>query len=296
MASKLCLQLFLLLAFVTPHLTSARPLHNHKSSRLLFPKHVQGSRKDDNIEGIHKVKAYLRRYGYLNNKNQNNLNADSFDEDLETAIKSYQKFFKLNVSGVLDKETLQQMSKPRCGVTDHFIVSQGENVEVSGSHYTFFPKNRAWPVEKKHLTYGFIHNYPPEHVAAVLRAFETWADNTKFTFAQAARVQAADILLSFERGDHGDGRPFDGEGGVLAHAFGPIDGRVHFDSDEPWERGPILEQFDVESVALHELGHALGLGHSNIQSAVMWPDMDSGVTKTRLTIDDIEGIRALYGL
>ncbi|KGN52408.1 metalloendoproteinase 2-MMP [Cucumis sativus] len=303
MAAKLCLQLFLLLAFVTPHLTSARPLHNHKSSRLLFPEHLIGSSKNDSIvEGIHKVKAYLQRYGYFSNENENNLSTDAFDDDLESAIKSYQKFSNLKVSGVLDRETLQQMSRPRCGVADNFqsVAQQdGENnnttVQIGGSHFMFFPGKGKWPYRKWHLTYGFVHNYPMKHAAAVVRAFDKWAANSKFTFSLAWRIQTADILLSFERGDHGDGKPFDGEGGILGHAFGPIDGRVHFDADEQWaEIGSLTnENFDFESVALHEIGHALGLGHSIFPSAVMWANMETGVNKTELTIDDIEGVHAL---
>ena len=50
--------------------------------------------------------------------------------------------------------------------------------------------------------------------------------------------------------------------------------------------------FDVETVFLHENGHALGLGHSNVVGAVMEPVYD-GVRRS-LDSDDIAGITFLY--
>lgn len=37
---------------------------------------------------------------------------------MEVAIKTYQTFFDLKVTGKLDADTVKQMSIPRCGVAD----------------------------------------------------------------------------------------------------------------------------------------------------------------------------------
>ena len=50
---------------------------------------------------------------------------------------------------------------------------------------------------------------------------------------------------------------------------------------------------DFYQVALHELGHNLGLEHSNVRSSIMYPYLL--YDNTRLHSDDIAGIQALYG-
>ncbi|KRZ45471.1 Acyl-protein thioesterase 1, partial [Trichinella pseudospiralis] len=106
----------------------------------------------------------------------------------------------------------------------------------------------------------------------------------------------ANIDIAFLQQNHGDGEPFDGQGGILAHAFFPrYGGDVHFDDDEYWTPEP-NSGVDLYAVAAHEIGHSLGLKHSKNRNALMAPFYqtysNSGI---HLHNDDIQALQYLYG-
>jgi len=91
-----------------------------------------------------------------------------------------------------------------------------------------------------------------------------------------------------------------GSGGVLAYCETPISNgwRIRYYESWTWLDGPGTSTSggqDLQSVACHEYGHALGLGHSTSGSATMYPSILSGVNSRSINSDDQNGVRAIYG-
>lgn len=78
-----------------------------------------------------------------------------------------------------------------------------------------------------------------------------------------------------------------GSGGGLA-------GDCHFDEGESWSVNRPATGTDLATVALHELGHGLGLDHSDVTTAVMYAYYEG--ERRELTDDDISGIQSIYGV
>jgi len=89
-------------------------------------------------------------------------------------------------------------------------------------------------------------------------------------------------------------KPFDGPEGILAHADYPQGGRAHFDEDETFTDGT-YSGTNLLWVAVHEFGHSLGLQHTNVRGAIMYPYYTGYVPNMKLHSDDIAGIQYLYG-
>ncbi|KAE8746417.1 matrix metalloproteinase [Frankliniella occidentalis] len=234
---------------------------------------------------------YLSQYGYLSPSVKNPAMSHLMSEEsVSKAISEFQSFVGLNITGNLDTETLKMMSIPRCGVKDKVGVAS----DLRSKRYAL--QGSRWRV--KNLTYK-ISKYPSrlrkrDVDEEIRQAFSLWSDYTDLTFTpkQSGSVH---IEIRFERGEHGDGDPFDGPGGTLAHAYFPVyGGDAHFDDSERWTINS-FSGTNLKQVAAHEFGHSLGLSHSDVRAALMAPFYRGYDPSLSLDEDDIEGIQALYG-
>ncbi|KAF3702446.1 Stromelysin-3 [Channa argus] len=186
----------------------------------------------------------------------------------------------------------------RCGVPDYPTLMQDDLLNYNLKVRTRQQRRRRFALfggrwEKTHITYQILRfpwQMSESKVRSVLQeALSVWSAVTPLTFREVIS-EKADIIIDF------NSLPFDGPGGILAHAFFPRthrEGEVHFDYDEHWTVGNNVGT-DLLHVAAHEFGHVLGLQHSLEPDAVMCP-FYSNSYPLQLSEDDRRGIQYLYG-
>ena len=130
-----------------------------------------------------------------------------------------------------------------------------------------------------------------QYRTVIERAFAAWAAVANITFVEQADSASSDIRI----GNYAiDGVATAGGSSILAETF-------YWGSGAKLQTAEVV--FDVDaysgtklfSIAEHEIGHALGLDHSTLQSAVMYAYLNSQNQAGVLTSDDIGGIQTLYG-
>lgn len=138
---------------------------------------------------------------------------------------------------------------------------------------------------------------------ALLRAMATWS-----------AVTCGSMAVSFVKANHGEEAPIEiravaskwrhGEA-IAAHTDVESDAWtgeirrvvIELDARRPWSDAARVpaDALDLETVLLHELGHAAGLAHSRRTSAVMRAGLKPGHAPRRaLDEDDAAGLCALY--
>ncbi len=246
-----------------------------------------------------------------------------FDLTLEDALAQYQANHGLPVTGELDPATQQLMQQPRCGVPDNYhrptptdrahahdhAAAPSDQAPVPTTDWTdaLDPGAfKAGPTSLPSLELRYAFNTYTGDIGAdfqrqaVVAAMATWSASAPVAWVERG---SPDVTIAFLPLAHGDGSDFTTE---YAHAnypyCDPTYGSfvcdvqvVHFnDQTYKWGAGNGGSIQDIETIALHELGHVLGLDHSSDPQAVMYPTAPMGAVRRKLSADDINGIRTIY--
>lgn len=245
---------------------------------------------------------FLKEKGYLK-QFTSQVGALGTQKQLVDAVKDFQRYAGIAVTGKVDDTTIEWMAKPRCGRAD-----KNDNDALKKRRRRYLAQGTSW--NKLQVTWA-LENSNDDGITdnqvrdTMRKSFSKWQEvsNLKFLELVGEPINTAKIRVRFERGNHGDPYAFDGRGATLAHAFYPhsnegLAGDVHFDDDEIYsiDMNADRNKRKLLWVAVHELGHSIGLEHSELKGAVMYPwyqHFEGG--DFNLTYDDIAGLQSIYG-
>lgn len=112
----------------------------------------------------------------------------------------------------------------------------------------------------------------------------------------AQTVAAAELVVDDSNNDlDGDGTPDIPNGTYPAGTI--LDADIVFNAEVPLDVSGINGTADIQSLALHEIGHCVGMSHSSVRDAVMFPFQSNDVASTRqLKADDVAHVADQYPL
>lgn len=165
-------------------------------------------------------------------------------------------------------------------VSDSFSATASQSIETmklewnqSGAAATFFAPNTATTTNKNFATMDsffdselgiyWIENWYSEVGSSALAV-------TQF-FAARRNVGTANEYMEIVHAD------------------------ILFNADFSFSINGTMGSYDLPSVALHELGHVLGLKHESTTTSIMYPYLGAGVLHRALQAIDKSNISELYG-
>ncbi|XP_047523270.1 matrix metalloproteinase-19-like [Pieris napi] len=229
-----------------------------------------------------KYAGYLIKYGYLRRSSlrRQGGNTNVNDDDFSNALSNFQNYVQIPASGQLDDATKNMMTRDRCQAKDTSVGRRRRRYTTIGN----------WP--KKHLTYK-ITQYSSkisqkEVDSIIFLAFSVWSDPSGITVTKRNGGRT-DMEVRFDsiapRAD--------------AHIYGNTNSRhkttvITLNDAIDWSQDFSTGLPNLFQTASHEVGHALGLGHTEVVGAMMYPVYDLGIKIFGLHDDDKRGVEDIY--
>ncbi|MHA2134295.1 MAG: matrixin family metalloprotease [Candidatus Thorarchaeota archaeon] len=238
---------------------------------------------------VEHARRFLTRFGYLKEK-MCTCQRDRLCSHVSMALRLFQNTYKLQSLGTLTVDSFLLMLKPRCAHPDIPLDEPQESsagpTGTTSSDPIVFTGNRwdSFNLQYRLLTgTGDVSN----EWSIIRGGMDTWAGVSPLSFSQT--TGSSELEFDFRQPSE-SGYPFDSggskDGNTLAHAYPPTNGLVEFDDHEDWG------STHLDAVATHEIGHALGLGHSSVEDSTMYAWYDGG--QASLHEVDVRGIKSLY--
>ncbi|XP_048194006.1 matrix metalloproteinase-21 [Perognathus longimembris pacificus] len=282
------------------------------------------------IADLRAAQRFLSRYGWskassAGGPSPEGLPPAAWGSALAEAMRRFQRANALPASGKLDAATLAAMNRPRCGVPDtrpppraapetppaprgarprarpkrflHALLPRpGGRQDASsdgGALRAFSKKTLTWRLVGE----AYSSQLSVDEQRYIFRlAFRMWSEVMPLDFREDLTAPGAgvDIKLGFGRGRHlGCPRVFDGSGQEFAHAWRL--GDIHFDDDEHFTPPTSDAGISLLKVAVHEIGHVLGLPHTHRTGSIMQPNYIPQEPAFELDWSDRKAIQKLYG-
>ncbi|CAG01018.1 unnamed protein product, partial [Tetraodon nigroviridis] len=239
-----------------------------------------------------------------------------------SALEEFQRVSGLPVTGQFDEATKEAMNKPRCGVPDKEMDWNAATEPESGpsggetrrrkrhlaglmsktrprrglsehGYMAFSKKLLKWRL----IGEGYSSQLAVEEQRYIFRlAFRMWSEVSPLEFVEDTRspLEDVEIRLGFGTGKHlGCNQRFDGTGQEFAHAW--FLGDIHFDDDEHFTAPNAGSGISLLKVAVHEIGHVLGLPHIYREGSIMQPSYLPQESGFEVGWMDRKAIQRLYG-
>ena len=175
---------------------------------------------------------------------------------------------------------------------------------VPAEAYVLLSPRRTWastPIAVRVNTAGnSTINDSDRGVTAVVGAIRAWNVVSSSSTSQAAvRGQAPATIMLNTNGNICTGKCLAAtltgyySGNTITDADVYTNQRYSFTSSR--ETDGCSGEFDIDGIMVHEVGHVIGIGHTNVGGATMYPSVSSCNTTVRsLEADDVAAMNDLY--